>query len=589
MSSPSADVRLNVAASSAEASLARFSAKFNRMMKQAAGATGKVNNKAKQTGTGFNTWSAGIIKSTANMVAMGTAITAVYTTSQLITAELNDAVQLSGRVHRKQETYQQSLKKFSFSNIPATVKDRDGFLANVDKTVKGSGVEDQTSALDIIRTFMSTMVDPKSENRVAAAGEFLANNRHLINANDIETAKSLAAVTALAQNNYATQGSNIQAQVGLMNQANNIAATADPNNFATNIAPTGNKLKALGANQIEALALSASMSTALNDQTGQLVETATANIAGKLKLVESRFGIETKGKTFLERQAFIRSDDPKAVAARKHLLGSFNIINANGDTETLTDEERASLTAAQKNRKLLPKLGGRAKTLFTAMEFFQKEGTADGEGSLNAMFKNAIKELGGVYKAKNQIDVQATYQQAAKRQSTLVANAENNPMFQVANQALDYRTMTESNLQSKERAQTLFAQMTEVDSDYDKFLQSQGVGSTSRMLGRADAMTRPLREKTLLELQQHKLMSEYDQRVGHVSEFSVSKNMPLDFASQARKRNPELFDGSKENTANNNLIEAIEKLNQEIRGLNQNPAKQGNREPRRPAAAGMGK
>ena len=586
MSGPSADVRLNVAASSAAAQLEVMTRQFKRMGKQAGQAASDVNRKGKQTGKTFNSWSANLGKSALAAGGVGTAVSAVLSVSRLVTAELENQVALSNQVKQKQQPYQESLRMFHLENVPQTVANRMEFTDQVDEVIQGVGVQDKTAALDIVKTFMSSMGNAAPQERVDAAKEFMELNRHLINQTQIESAKSMSSTIAAAQLLYAKEGSTVTSQTGLLFQALTSSMVSDKQAFANNIAPVGNKLNILGSNQVEGLALAAALSNRMNDQTGALVDTASANILAKLKMVESRFGIESGGKSLLERQAFIRSDDPKAIQARKHLLGAFNAEVSDGQ---MSAEEMSLLSDAQKNKALLPKLGGRAKTLFAAMEFFQAEGHGDGKGELNDLFRSAFGEMGAVMESKNRVNVQATYDRLASSYRDEVQATYDNDLFSVANQGLSHAQGLETIIQSKSKAQALFSEMTTPGSDFDQILlqaDSSFFSSLPRSINRGlhSITFSPDDYEGQLEAKRFDLASALQ------SEFltGITRDQILDPSYDIQENTVRELTDSQIQTGTV-LVELLRQTVIELEGIRRDGANQKPVKPQQPAAAAIGK
>ena len=94
---------------------------------------------------------------------------------------------------------------FHLENVPQTVANRMEFTGQVDEMIQGAGVQDKTAALDIVKTFMSSMGNAAPQDRVDAAKEFMELNRHLINQTQIESAKSMSSTIAAAQLLYAKE------------------------------------------------------------------------------------------------------------------------------------------------------------------------------------------------------------------------------------------------------------------------------------------------------------------------------------------------------------------------------------------------
>lgn len=483
MSSPSADVRLNVAANSAASQLDMMTSKMKRYLQGIETGTDSVNRKGKKANQTFTGWGVGIAKSTGNLLAMGTVLSGLYSTTQLIGQEFQNMVDQSNMARERQIPAQELAKSFYLESIPNTVGNKEDFMRTVNEMVKGSGVQDKSNLWRLLRTSMSTMGNADPMERAEFGVTLAEARRDLMGAGRFEELNSFAGVSAMAHLNYKDQGSTARAQIELMQETITASAVADMTSFSRNIAPVGNKLQNFGANQIEGLGLAAALSTVFNDQTGQLVDTAANNMLAKLSMAENRFGIDPEGKTILERHAFIRSEDPKAASARKYLLASFQ-----ADAERLTDSERSMLSEAQLNKELAPKLGGRAKTLFGAMQFFQPAGTADESGSLNDLFRSNLKEIGAVFKSENVIDVRATYESLEREQRRKQAFVERDDIFKTANESLGTKEALESVASAREN--TFFGEFTTPDSEYDKLLKSSGGGwgtTIDRMASRTKA------------------------------------------------------------------------------------------------------
>ena len=546
MSTPTADIRLNVAANSAAAQYAMMEAKMRRFMRSMQSETDRTGRKASQAGSKFKSWAVGIGKATAGLFAMGALLKGAETSFSLIADRMQTMVDLSNMSKERQVSYEDRLKSFFFQSIPASVKDPEAFTAQIDSMVKDSPVRDKSALLDIMQTTMSTMGNVDPMVRAKFGRDIGESRRDMLKGDQLEALKAFAGVASMAQLNYADQGSTAMSQLGLMQKAITSSAVADMTSFSRNIAPIGNKVKLMGGNQIEGLGLGAATSTLFNDQTGQLVETAVMNMLGKLSMAEERFGIDKTGKSLLERQEFIRGFDPKAVEARKSILASFA-----SDASELTDDDRAMMSAAEMNKALAPKLGGRAKTLFGAMQFFQPqydigadqtqslndqlsrieqkfnidstgkqlveriqfmqstdpvatqarqglsgsfEGDAkkylawmssDGPGSLNDLFKGAISEIGGQYSRPGVIDQRGTYEKLDSTMREMIDTANSSTLFANSTREMKTAEATETSLMGKENL--VHGETATPDSDYDTFMKSTGQTAWARWARQQDA------------------------------------------------------------------------------------------------------
>lgn len=468
MGSPTADVRLNIAANSAAAQYDMLAARMKRMLKTMGDGTDDVKKKSKDAGSEFGRWAGGLGKAAGSIALMGLAFKGVQTVVEAISDEFQKMIDLSNNAKERQVPYEDRLKSFLFQSTPAVVKDPEKFVKTIDDMIQKSSVRDKSAALEIIQTTMSTMGAMEPMERAEFGLAIAQGRRDLLGGSEQDALKAFAGVSGMAHLAFKHQGSTPLAQLGLMQKTITSSAVADMTSFSRNIAPLGNKLQdQFGWNQIEGLAFGSALSTALNDQTGQLVETVGTNIASKLFMAEKRFGIDAEGKSAFERQAMIRSDDPRAKEARHYLMRQFEL-----ESEQLSESDRAMMSEAALNKEFLPKLGGRAKTLFTSMQFFQPQGTADDEKSLNHLFRAAVGDMGGVWSNKDVVDMKASYARLEAMERENQRLAQESPLFKSASRDMETKTALEGVLQAQDN--TAIGEVATSESEFNKLIRSTG-------------------------------------------------------------------------------------------------------------------
>lgn len=574
MATPTADIRLQVASNSAAAAMDLMTNKMKRMMKQMETGAEKAGNRAKKADRTFGSWAGSIAKSSANLLVMGSALSSVYGVTQLISQEMQNQIDISQKLRDRQVPYQDKLKQVLFEAVPATVQDRGAFIRDIDKRLSDAGIQDKTAGLQVIETVMSAMGDASVDKKIDFAMDIITGRRDRMNAASVDEMRAMTSAASMAQLLYEDKGSSAMAQMGLMNRAKVFSAADETSSFVNNIAPVGNKLRQFGATQVEALAFAASLSNALNDRTGQLVDTAGQNIAAKMKLVETRFGAEEmKGLSFTQRRDFIRGDSKKAKQIRDYVLGAFS-------SELDVDpDELAMMSESEFSKRFGAKLGGRAKTMYVAMQWFQKKGMADFQGSLNQLYDSGLDQIGAKYKAPGVIDERATYvaAEAAFRKDMEIATKSQS--FRAATNEMFNKQATESLAQS--RGNELFAELVTPGSQIDQILQMSGISGMDRMLNRTMRSTgaffggAPSYEQSLLAAE---------------SDLELARN---ELIRKNTGLSGQLFLDASEERAMTILEERLTTIAEEIRLLraeNKEPKKvvPADPEPRKPNAASMG-
>lgn len=574
MATPTADIRLQVASNSAAAAMDLMTNKMKRMMKEMETGSEKVGRKAGKTDRTIGTWAGSIAKASANLLVMGTALSGAYGVVQLISQEMQNQVDISQKLRDRQVPYQDKLKQVLFEAVPATVGDREAFIKDIDKRLSDVGIQDKTAGLQVIETVMSAMGDASVDKKINFAMDIITGRRDRMNAASVDEMKALTSAASMAQLLYEDQGSTALAQMGLMNRAKVFSAADETSAFVNNIAPVGNKLRQFGATQVEALTFAAALSNALNDRTGQLVDTAGQNIAAKMKLVETRFGAEEmKGLSFTQRRDFIRGDSEKAKQIRDYVLGAFS-------SELDVDpDELSMMSESEFSKRFGAKLGGRAKTMYVAMQWFQKQGLADFQGSLNQLYDSGLSQVGAKFAAPGVIDQRGTYAaaEAAFREDMRIANT--SQAFRASTNEMFNQQTVESLRQN--RGNELFAELVTPGSKMDEILQMAGISGVDRMMNRtmrsqgAFWMGAPSYEQSLLASQ---------------SDLELARNELVRRNTSSMGR--VVFDASEEK-AMQILEDRLTEIAQEIRllrGENKEPKKVtvDSEEPRKPNAASMG-
>lgn len=484
--SPTADVRLNIAANSAASQFAMLEAQAKRFMRNMDAHANSLGDTSEKTSGSIGDWVTRIAKATAAIAVMGVGLRSVLGVAQLINEEFKKKIELSKMANEVQVPYEQKLKSFFFQSIPADVSDRGGFLEKVDAKIQDSKVRDKSAALSIVQYAMSTMgTEMAPMDRVDFGLAVAEGRRDLLGSGgsveDLQRMQSAAGMAHMMFKKDLPQGFTTedaaQAQLALHNSTIVASAVADMGTYAKNLAPFANKVATdFGVTQVEGLALGAALSNRYNDMTAQLVQTGGINILATMKEVESRFGIDTAGKTLLQRKDFLRGDSPKAREAQDYVLREWNRAKAQ-----MTDEERAELSRSELNRRYMPALGGRKKTLFQSLDFFQPKGFADDAGSLNSLLVSGLENIGAVFKPGSGglvVDTQKTYASMRDKFRAQTEYANTAEAFKAAN--LEMGTAEAAEGLKQNRANVIKQDLGDMDSEFQKMLLASGMSWSER-------------------------------------------------------------------------------------------------------------
>lgn len=476
MGSPTADVRLNIAANSAAAQFDMMAARAKRMTSQMKAGTDSVGKSSKKAGSEFGKWAGGIGKAIGSMALMVVAFKGVQTVVEAIGDEFQKMIDLSNNAKDRQVPYQQRLRTMLFQSIPADVQDKEAVIAEIDRRIKGSSVRDKSALAAIVQKTISTMGTMPIMDRVDFGLAMGEARRDMIGGEDQSALEAFAGVAGAAHMRLAGEGSTPNAQLGLMQKTITASAVSDMNSFAQNLAPTINKLvNSFGLNQVEAAAVVSGFSTALDDLSGELTGTAAMNSMKVFREAQQRFGIKPgKDEGFFEQQSFMRGSDPKAKSARKWMLGQFE-----SGIPDLTDFERENMSQAMLNKAFTPRVPGRAKTKFTQMQMVQPLGAADYEGSLNQLMKDVLPQLGAVMK-NGKIDMRATYRNLERIEKDNHRIAYESRLFATANREQATAEAREGVHNAK--VNTLVGDLASDESEFTQFIKEAGMPWINREL-----------------------------------------------------------------------------------------------------------
>lgn len=455
MSTPSAEVALQVAANSAAAQLDMFTRKFKQMSQEMSSEIRKTNQEARraneqtkktaesagESGKGFSVWSSDIIKASIALYAMHAPIKILNGMVNLVKQEIMDVIELAEKSANRQVPFQHKFMNL-IRNIPAN-ENAEQLAPIIHKMIMDSSVSDKVALVDMIEAAASSTAGMDYLERVKIGMPVFESRPDLV-AGDQGALKALSSAVVYLHSIFKEFGSTPQAQQSFLEKAKLATLIPEDEQFHKVLGTIPGEVAASFGkqyNEFEIMALATALNVASGDKEGPTTRTQVMNFIADLFTKFSAYKPEMKNKSLMEQLGFLQGTTAEAEKIRGELLGTLmNEGDLSAEEQTLVEMALAGDKGAKRELQDKPDITGRAKSKYVIAQLLKRASDINmADQDINYYMSVMTKGVNGaqpdlpiVMRPDGTVDVVASYaksQQIGEQTSQFFKNSK---LFQTA-------------------------------------------------------------------------------------------------------------------------------------------------------------